>query len=160
MPSSSMNTSWSPFWITCTGMKFQMHQCARTYRQMHNNCIFLIVSCLFGTFLFNCEKQRIESVSICVQSSLDSFGLSFFLIFVLYEKLTTPSSPSLLAYIHTNMDCTTYSHSKDPLTALNGACASLILAWSQLHVDMALRKPRDHMHLNSSILLDSVKDGL
>ena len=35
-----------------------------------NYCIFLIVSCLFGNFLFNCEKQRLDSVSVSMQSSL------------------------------------------------------------------------------------------
>ena len=41
------------------------------------------------------------------------------------KNLPLPSSPSLFAYIRTNMDCTTYSHSKGLLTTLNGACVSL-----------------------------------
>ena len=41
------------------------------------------------------------------------------------KNLPLPSSPSLLAYIHTNVDYTTHSHSKGlltRLTALNCAC--------------------------------------
>ena len=36
----------------------------------------------------------------------------------------------------------------------------LYIALPHIHVAMALRKPRDRMHLNSSILLDSVKGNL
>ena len=35
------------------------------------------------------------------------------------KNLPLSSSPSLLAYIRTNMDCTTHSHSKGLLTASN-----------------------------------------
>ena len=72
--------------------------------------------------------------------SLVKFYHANFCPVLMMKNLPLPSSPSLLAYIRTNMDCTTHtcSHSKDPLTGLNGACASL-------HVLAVWESPYSHL---------------